>query len=77
MRSARLVIGIIGMFILIIIGGGIAAISAYAHGESSVAGALWNLIEGSFLISWILGLISMMVIVIMAFLIYTGLRSKT
>ena len=77
MKPARLAIGIIGMVILIIIGGGIAAIMAYIHGDSSVLGSLGTLLENAFNASWALGLVILGALVLFIYLIYSGMRGST
>ena len=77
MKPARLAIGIIGTSVLIIIGGGIAAILAYIHGDSSVLGSLGRLLENAFNASWALGLVILGALVLFIYLIYSGLRGST
>ena len=77
MKPARLIIGIIGIAVLIIIGGGIAAILAYIHGDSSVLGSLGRLLENVFNASWALGLVILGALVLFIYLIYSGLRGST
>ena len=76
MKPARLAIGIIGTAVLIIIGGGIAAILAYIHGDSSVLGSLGRLLENAFTASWALGLVILGALVLFIYLIYSGLRGS-
>ena len=76
MKPARLIIGIIGIAVLIIIGGGIAAILAYIHGDSSVLGSLGRLLENAFNASWALGLVILGALVLFIYLIYSGLRGS-
>lgn len=76
MKPARLAIGIIGTAVLIIIGGGIAAILAYIHGDSSVLGSLGRLLENAFNASWALGLVILGALVLFIYLIYSGLRGS-
>ena len=77
MKPARLAIGIIGTAVLIVIGGGIAAILAYIHGDSSVLGSLGRLLENAFNASWALGLVILGALVLFIYLVYSGLRGST
>ncbi len=77
MKPLRLVAGIVGVVVLIIIGGGIAAILAYLNGDTSVLGSLGNLLVDSFDYSWILGLAILGLLILFLSMIYTGLRRST
>lgn len=76
MRVKRLVAGLIGLFVIILVFGGIAVIAAYLDGERSVIGALAWSIEWSYGINPVLAGLMLILIGFLIAMVYTGLRSS-
>lgn len=74
MKRLRLFLSIVGLAIVVLIFGGLVAIMAYISGDAGILGALWAGIIGAFEFSWIFGVIFLLVLAMLIYGVYTGLR---
>jgi len=75
MKPMRLIISIVGIVVIVIIFGGISALMLYLSGDTGILRSFWTGITGAFAFSWIFGLAFVIILGVLLYGLYSGLRS--